>query len=847
MSIGTYAILPVLILSVVSHAIADEVTLSDGGQAKLNIIVSAQADETVRQAADQLADYLQRISGATFQVKPGTGQQGLVMGVAGDLEDLAIETNFGKGTFARDQYRIVSKDGSLYLIGATPGAVEFAVWDLLHQFGYRYYFPSETWEVIPSKPTLKIAVDRTERPSFYERSAPRGGLRVYLQPWLEDQWKEWRTRNRTASSFNLNTGHAYDGILDRNRKQFEQHPEYLALIDGKRGGNKFCISNPGLRELVVQDAIDQVKKDPSRDSISLDPSDGGNWCTCDACQEMGSVSDRVIILANEAAVAINQLGHGEKYVGTYAYNYHSPPPSVEVHPKVIVSLATAFIKGDQTFDEMLTGWSQQAELIGIREYYGLPVWHQSMPGSASAASPVELADSIRQQHGQGARFINAESDNAWGPHGLGYYVASRMLWDVNTDPQAVIDDFLSHAFQEAEKPMREFYAFIGSRPRHSDHMLGVMYRQLKEARELAESPAVRRRIDDLVLYTRYVELYRQTNDQQSFDDLVTYLWRIRETNMADSIGMFWYLNRSARKSKEMTWVPGQPSSLSLPPERLRNRGDEPFSEAELTQFIEQGIENYDVLDFAPKEFSDNLAPAFARLKLEKVPSLGDDFFGGAKGSTTTRGELHNYAWVENPPQEIRLQVRTGLIYDVRGPAEVTLAHYGPIGVERMGFSAVSTQEVPEDQQWHEVTFTANHKGLYRVTWDERLSGTQVKWPADLGRTTLTSEGNRKQVSGRHSWYFYVPKGTEVIGAYAEAGAGGVFGPDGNQVLDLDQTETDYVSINVPEGQDGKLWSVRRMSGRFRLMNVPPYGTAKAEDLLLPEEVLKREANAGGDK
>ena len=839
MRVSVYVIMAMTLLGG-SFVRGDEAMICQDGEAKLTVIVSPQAGDTVRRAADDLADYLQRISGARFAIESGDDARGVVVGVADDFPNAPITVRFDKGTFARDQYRIVSHDGSLYLLGATPGAVEFAVWDLLQTLGYRYYFPSKDWEVIPSRRTLRIDVDRLERPDFIERSAPRGGLRVRLQPWLQKAWRDWRVRNRTASSFELNTGHAYNGIISRNRRVFEEHPEYLALVDGMRGGSKFCISNPGLRELVVRDAVAQLKADPQLDSISLDPSDGGGWCTCPACQNMGSVSDRVIILANAAAEAINKLGLGDKYIGTYAYNYHSPPPSVRVHPKVIVSLATAFIKGDQTFDEMLAGWSRQTELIGIREYYGLPVWHQSMPGAAQAGSPVELAESIRKQHAAGARFINAESDNAWGPNGLGYYVASRMLWDVKTDPQAVIDDFITHCFGRARQPMREFYAFIGSRPQPSDHMLGVMYRKLKQARDLAEDPRVRRRIDDLALYTRYVELYRQMNDQQTFDTLVRFLWRSRKTNMADAVGMFWYLNRSARRSETMTWMPGEPKSCSLPPERLRTRGEEPFSEAEITALIDQGIAHHDVLALDPREFSDDLAPAGSVLKLDDVKPMGSTFFGGAEGSTTTRGALRNYTWIAEPPRTIHLQVRTGLIYDVRGPATVELAHHGPIGVEKIGFAPVDTAAIPEDGKWHDVEFTAQKRGLYRITWTERLSGTQVKWPQDLPRTVQIRDGHRKQVSGRQSWYFYVPKGTRVIGAYSQAGAGGLYDSQGRQVLDFNKTSADYVCIDVPDGQDGRLWSVRKLAGRFRLLNVPPYAAARVTDLLLPRDVLERD-------
>lgn len=828
------------VLQADSHAAPVEVSIAENGTAKLKIVVSPGAGEDVRRTAADLAHYLQRISRAEFEVVEGTGAAGLVIGMPEHLPDLPIDVAFGDGAFERDHYRIVSSKVGLYLLGATPNAVGFAVWDLLHHFGYRYYFPSATWEVVPERPDLKIAVDRIERPDFINRSAPRGGLRRALRSWAIEEWDHWQIRNRTKSSFVLSTGHAYDGILSRHKAEFAQHPEYLALRSGKRGGNKFCISNSKLRELVVQDAVRQIEEEPGRDSVSLDPSDGGGWCECQACREMGSVSDRVIILANAAAEAISQMGHGEKYVGTYAYNYHSPPPNVSVHPNVVVSLATAFIKGDQTFDEMLAGWSKKADLIGIREYYGLPVWQQSMPGTGKAGRPFPLAETIRAQHAAGARFINAESDDAWGPNGLGYYLASRLLWDADTPVEAVVDDFLTNCFGEAQEAMREFYDFIGSGPRQSDHMVGTMYRLLDRARRLTNAPDVVARIDSLVLYTRYVELFRKAEGQAGFDRVVKFLWRSRKSIMCDSIGMFWYLNRDARKNKDVTWIPGQPQSMTLPPERLRERGDEPFSEDEILSLIEEGIRNHDVLEFSPLEFSDELVPAKEILKLADVKSLGAAFFGGTDGETTTRGELHNYTWISNPPREVRLQVKTGLIYNVRGPATVELAHRGPIGVEKVGFSPVGLAAVPEDREWHNVRFTAKKKGLYRITLNERMTGTRVKWPSDLRRTVLASEGADKQVSGRHSWYFYVPRGTRVIGAYSSAGAGYLYNADGDQVLDFRQTATDYLSVKVPHGQDGKLWSVRALSGRFRLLNVPPFVAGTAADLLLPKEVVNRD-------
>src|SRR5262249_60729384 len=148
---------------------------------------------------------------------------------------------------------------------------------------------------------------------------------------------------------------------------------------------KFCISNPGLRKLVVAHVLASFRKDPKLDSVSLGASDGGGWCECEPCQTMGSVSDRVLTLANEAAAAAN-AEFKDKYVGIYAYAYHSPPPSIRVHPNVVVSIATAFLKGGLTLDEIIDGWAKQGATLGIREYYSVNTWDRDLPVHARASS-----------------------------------------------------------------------------------------------------------------------------------------------------------------------------------------------------------------------------------------------------------------------------------------------------------------------------------------------------------------------------------------------------------------------------------------------------------------------------
>src|SRR5947207_2420156 len=90
--------------------------------------------------------------------------------------------------------------------------------------------------------------------------APAGIPPVYSRriwygfgPWdyAKEPYRDWCEKNRAVQGIELNTGHAYDGILARNKEAFAAHPEYLGLLGGERKSTKFCISNPGLRQLVV--------------------------------------------------------------------------------------------------------------------------------------------------------------------------------------------------------------------------------------------------------------------------------------------------------------------------------------------------------------------------------------------------------------------------------------------------------------------------------------------------------------------------------------------------------------------------------------------------------------------
>lgn len=838
-----------------AQAATSQVELAQNGKARHAVITAHNATEKTRKAAQTLASYLSRIAGVKFEVKNGDGTSGIAVGTKTDFPGLQIAEQFAPDDAQRrEEYMLRSHDRGLYLIGATEMAVSHAVWDLLYRLGYRQFFPNPHWEVVPVKPDLKISVDTLEKPDFLARRIwyGFGSWKINMQDKAI-----WDERNRMGSGIDIRAGHAWDTIRKDKKAQFDAHPEYLV----SNHPTKFCISNPGLRKLVVDWALEYFAKNPESDSLSLDPSDGGGWDTPGACRDAqvyASVSDRVITLANEVAEAVNQK-YNNKYVSLYAYYQHSAPPTIKVHPNVSVNVATAYIQGGFSFEQLIDGWRKQgAQLLGVREYYSVFSTHWDRPAGPGSSNPRRIAQAVKKQYALGGRLMSAESSESWGPGGLGYYLSARLQWDTGLDVDVLIEDFLDKAFGPAKEPMREFYHLIdrAGQPLFTRHLVGSMYRRLSEARQLTTDSAIQKRLDDLVLWTRYCEMLLAWQNEAKTKEakkalgeaMLKYTYRWHRSGMMHSY-VFWRHSFKLEGSGHPGTYPPE-TKFQVPegqnPWKLTN----PVTSQEIEAFLREGIANNPVVSFKTVSYSRDLLP----VKALNLPEAA------APGFSYTRGEQNFYVWFADPQVPLQLEVTAG---QIATRANTTLSLYPlksgesfiqeeenedglpPVPGEdvdvRQGVQpgAVVAMDVPNDRHKHTVELKVNAPGLYRLRIYDRGKGAGLVWPAGWPVTVEASAKVQTLLRGTRSnaMFFYVPKGTKVIGGYAQGRPVLVDG-SGKAVQQL-SLEADYFSVPVPPGQDGKLWRVDRVT-KLLLMTVPPFLARSAGELLLPREVIEAE-------
>jgi len=816
--------------------------LSAEGRALLPIVIAQGASQQTKAVAGELADYLDRITGATFEVRTGDGSSGIVVGTITEFPNATLAKALQmRGPYdGREAYAIRTQKDRLLLIGGSDLGASHAVFRFLEKTGCRWFFPSKHWEVIPSIPDLKCHLNETDRPALLARRIWYGygffrepGEKAKSQTQLD--YESWARHNRMAGSFTVHAGHAWQSIILQNKAEFERHPEYRALVKGERTGEQLCVSNPAVRKLAVSYALEYLRKHPEADMVSMETSDGLGHCECEECKKLGSISDRAFGLANEVARAVAKEFPG-KMVGMLAYSNHSEPPTFALEPNVYVQLTVGFIMGRYSFDELMDLWPAKCRNMGFYDYFSVWLWDFDRLPGGRAADIRRTRDEIHKFSARHASSMDAESGDNWGPHGRGYYVANRLMWNPDADVDAILADFYEKAFGPAAEPMRRYYERLdpGNKPLVSRSLLGQAFRDVDEACRLAKNqPDVLARLADLKQYLHYVHLtwlLDHETDKMKKKELtlstITYAYQTRRTYMNhwEAIRQTWASN-AAKEFDEPSWA-------------ANAKGKKPWTDAALYTAEEterdftQGLAYFQPQQVQEKTFSTDLVPvrfpempispaAVKRDKLAAAPVISAQHYQGGL----------RYALYSVSGEPLDLEVVTGTIawYRDRPDARYTL--------KTASEETIAEGRLKLDGETHPISLKVPRPGLYYFDFIDSGAGWKIRVAAGKPCTIpLLRDRKFSHAGSMQRMYFYVPKKTATIEYYWQGHPHKVLDPRGKLVQDV-KSSGEFVSIAVPPGMDGQLWSFSPISlGHLWFFNLPNNLAASPEALLAPRQV-----------
>lgn len=826
--------------------------LAADGKALLPIVIAPNASVDVQATANELATYLKQITDATFDVKTGDGSSGIVLGKLGDFPPpngapaslapaLALHGHYE----GREAYAIRTGGKRLLLLGATDLGATHAAFRFLELIGCRWFFPGKNWEVVPSQPALSFGLNETDRPAVLSRniwwsfgSIPESGKEP-AQWRAIMEYKAWQRHNRMAASFERYLAHAYSAIVTGNKPEFDKHPEYYALLDGKRIGWQMCLSNPAVREMFMKYALDYFKKNPNADMVSFSPNDGPSMCECDECKKLGTISDRVFGLTNQAARLVAKEYPG-KMVGVLAYFEQSDPPSFNLEPNVHTQLCNGYTSGRYSFNQQLELWPQHTKNLGFYDYFSTYAWGQDRLRPPPATGPIGnynyLKTKVPYFLAHGLYSFDAESSNCWGQYGRGYYVANKLMWNPKADVDALLADFYEKAFGPAAPAMRRYYERLdpANKPLFSKDLLARAYRDVAEASALATGrPDVQARLDDIKGYLRYNQLYWKYLDpaadkaqkKQAMLALLTQAYRTRYSYMQHSGAMITDATRGAAEEFDQpTWSYWNPS-----PDKPW-KVETPYTHEETEREFQEGLQFFQPQNVEEKKFSNDLVPV--RFRSLKPPALAPYFKGMA--SSQFFGALGRYALYSLRGEPLELDFNKA---DIPG-AGFSLLDANEKVIEPGTIRPVAESMIGQNKV-QKFRFNVPKAGLYyfdvhSTSWGV---GFGAKQPAAI---VLPRDGNvDSYVWGGTPMFFYVPKGTQQIQYYWSGYPHKIYNPSNEVALDS-KTNNEYITISVPEGMDGRLWSVATRLGNMWLFNCPNLVAATPDALLVPREVAEQD-------
>ena len=494
----------------------DEVELRPG---EAEVVVAPKAPSIVRFAGEEMTNCLSRVLSAPVPLvaKPTPGRKSVILGV----NEWSKAAGVDPSTLPRDGYIVRAEGDRIYIVGADDPrfdlhgflarregygdllrgherATLFGVYGCLEKYaGVRFILPDEELGTIaPARPSVSFPCgERRVVPDFLIRDPYFGGDgRWYVKDCGGRAPKTmlWLRHRLSTCTIPCCHGSAEFKYIERFGAT---HPEYFArrkdgsvCLDPKRfSACQYCWSDPGFREELYRDVKAYLTGRPASERglkrwgincmygkyVDIMPDDAFSGCYCERCRKAytGPITEAGwsgsyatdLIWGYCREVGERLIREGVKGdITMMSYPPYVDPPAFDLPTNVQVMVA-------KSGPWSLTNARQHAaDAAGIRSWarkVGHKVWIWTYPSKFGAmmikgvpcVGPhawgryyAELHDAII------GTFAECESDESI-YNFLNYYVFAHVMWDKDTDVDALLDEAYALLFGAGRQEMKRFF------------------------------------------------------------------------------------------------------------------------------------------------------------------------------------------------------------------------------------------------------------------------------------------------------------------------------------------------------------------------------------------------------
>ena len=496
---------------------AGDLFLVRNGKPQATIVISEKPDAWTKKAAGWLAAYVQKSTGVKLPIQSDRSlSKGTVISVG--RTRLRRKQRLGIRGLKWDAVRMVVRGNTLFLFGkdqlnldsrGAKGTCKAVVQFLEDYVGVRWFLPTPKGELVPRNRDIAAPsdLDRTVTPAFAYISGRR--------PYGDGTPAAIANNFRTAINIRSYGGHSYYSWLPAET-YFKDHPEYFALIDGKRTGhgNHLCSTNPEVKKILLKGI--QAEFDKGYDWVQLGQEDGFRKCECAQCEALDEYTNHYEFRSGYSDwykqlrdYPCERLLLLHKWIVDECRKSH---PNKTVHLLVYGPTAWPSKKFDKWGDNVVAEMCvQRPNFVAawkgkVRGMTGYVYWFDISlsRGLGIHATQREVAHTMRYLHEQGFVGLYTFPQANWGLSGPSFYILGKLAGDPFLDYTALREEYCLGIYGPmVGKTMNQFFTALDDVPEVCTHIwLPEHVAKLEVLLRRAESQATAEREKEWLQLTR---------------------------------------------------------------------------------------------------------------------------------------------------------------------------------------------------------------------------------------------------------------------------------------------------------------------------------------------------------